>query len=159
MFSLFTPPPHEHPVLGTMHWRSGHWRTAVALVGGDPTPLILAGSRKKPDDAAISEALALPELLVKHRQQIASALFEHFEPYDDAHTDRRLIDEDGELPGIRNPRDALEESELVAVLVKPLDGVMTVEFCFTTTWDREHTLGARFQRGEWLELCGSTLVP
>lgn len=60
------------------------------MAGRAPTPLILAGSRKKPDDAAITEALALAELFAAKKQEIATALFDHFEPYDEAHADGKL---------------------------------------------------------------------
>jgi hypothetical protein len=43
--------------------------------------------------------------------------------------------------------------------VMPLSSAFTVEFGFTTEWDEEHTLGARFQEGRLVELCGTVVPP
>jgi hypothetical protein len=48
---------------------------------------------------------------------------------------------------------------LVFVSVTPLSGLLTTELGYTTAWDDEHTLGARFQSGRFIELCGSVLPP
>lgn len=45
------------------------------------------------------------------------------------------------------------------VAISPLDGSLTTELGYTTAWDEEHTLGARFAGGTFIELCGSVLPP
>ena len=45
------------------------------------------------------------------------------------------------------------------VSVTPLSGLLTTELGYTSAWDDEHTLGARFQLGKFVELCGSVLPP
>ena len=72
----------------------------------------------------------------------------------------------GELPApstpvlrISTPDEVWAHVTLSFVSVTPLAGALTVEFGFTTEWDEEHTLGARFQQGQLLELCGSVLAP
>lgn len=51
------------------------------------------------------------------------------------------------------------EAKLEVVLVVELDGELATELCYKVPWDEEHTLGARFRGTQWIELCGSTLVP
>ena len=122
-------------------------------------PLILAGSKKAADETAINDALLLSTYLSRWQPQIAGALYEHFEPYAETYADSRR-DADGDaLPAIRNAQDAWQQSTLLAVAIAPLDRVLTTELYFDTCWDEEHTLSARFQRGQWLELCGSTVIP
>ncbi|WP_295506892.1 hypothetical protein [Accumulibacter sp.] len=41
----------------------------------------------------------------------------------------------------------------------PLDDALTTELGYMTSWDEEHTLGARFQGDRFIELCGSVLPP
>jgi len=92
------------------------------------------------------------------RPAIEQALFEHYEPYGEA-----VIA--GELPApsearrIAVPGDVWSHVSLVFVSVTPLSGLLTTELGYATAWDDEHTLGARFQSGNFIELCGSVLRP
>ena len=63
------------------------------------------------------------------------------------------------LPRIAAPGDVWSHVSLVFVSVTPLSGLLTTELGYTTAWDDEHTLGARFQSGRFIELCGSVLPP
>src|SRR5262245_33842779 len=63
------------------------------------------------------------------------------------------------LPRIAAPGDVWSHVSLVFVSVTPLSGLLTTELGYTTAWDEEHTLGARFQSGKFIELCGSVLPP
>jgi len=89
--------------------------------------------------------------------KIEAALFEHYEPYADAAST-------GELPksvaAIDSPRDVWANVPLQFVSIEPMvDGVLTTEIAYATEWDEEHLLGARFQAGNFLELCGSVVSP
>ena len=50
-------------------------------------------------------------------------------------------------------------SRLTFISIAPLGGVMTTELGYLTAWDEEHTLGARFVDGSFVELNGSVLPP
>jgi len=41
------------------------------------------------------------------------------------------------------------------VLIEQLEGVPTIEIAFRVAWDIEHTVGARFQNWQFIELNGS----
>jgi hypothetical protein len=60
---------------------------------------------------------------------------------------------------IVTPGDVWSHVSLVFVSVTPLGGVLTTELGYSTAWDDEHTLGARFQSGRFIELCGSVSRP
>src|SRR4249920_2116398 len=80
-------------------------------------------------------------------------------PYAEAVTAGELPSPSEALPRIAAPGDVWSHVSLVFVSVTPLSGLLTTEFGYTTTWDDEHTLGARFQSGRFIELCGSVLPP
>lgn len=122
-------------------------------------PLVLAGSRKGPDEAALSQGMAVPNVFRSIQAQLEQALFEHHASCAEAIRDGRLEPTDGKFHELQSPVDALREAKLEAVLVVELDGELATELCYKVPWDEEHTLGARFRGTQWIELCGSTLVP
>jgi len=61
------------------------------------------------------------------------------------------------VAGLETPSQVWAYVSLAFVSVTPLSGFLTVELGYTTAWDEEHILGARFQAGKFLELCGSVL--
>ena len=87
------------------------------------------------------------------------ALFEHFQPYAEAVKLVELRIEGSSFPQVSNAVEALRLAEVEAVVMVELDGVLVTEVCYRVPWDPEHTLGARFRGLDWIELCGSTLVP
>jgi hypothetical protein len=93
------------------------------------------------------------------RPAIEHALFEHYEPYAEAVSAGELPSPGDALPRIAAPSDIWPHVSLVFVSVTPLSGLLTTELGYTTSWDEEHTLGARFQSGKFVELCGSVLRP
>lgn len=159
MFGLFSTTDTQHPQLGTLKLQKGHWRGTMALPGKGAVPLILAGSRKGPDTAAVGEALLLPARFAQWQPMIATALYEHFDPYAESYAAQGEDASTGAVAPIRNAQDAWAQATLAAIVIAPLSGAMATELCFTTRWDEEHTLGARFQGERWLELCGSALIP
>ena len=82
-----------------------------------------------------------------------------YEPYGEMVTAGELPSPSDALPRIAAPGDVWSHVSLVFVSVTPLSGLLTTELGYTTAWDEEHTLGARFQSGKFIELCGSVLPP
>ncbi len=93
------------------------------------------------------------------RPIIEQALFEHYEPYAEALAAGEVPPESEAFPSITAANRVWAHVSLVFVSVTPMDGTLTTEFGLTTGWDEEHTLGARFQSGKLLEICGSVLPP
>jgi hypothetical protein len=90
---------------------------------------------------------------------IECALFEHLSPYAEAIAAGDPPKPSELMPELETPSQVWPYVSLVFVSVTPLDGLLTTELGYTTAWDEEHTLGARFQTGKFLELCGSVLPP
>ncbi len=159
MFGLFRTPDVSHPQLGVLTWKNGYWRGEIAFPGCGRVPLVLGGSRKGPDEAALSHAMAVPRDFRGIQAQLEQALFEHYESCVEAIRDGHLEPTDGKFHALESPVDALREAKLEAVLVVELDGELATELCYSVPWDEEHTLGARFRGTQWIELCGCTRVP
>ena len=104
-------------------------------------------------------AREVPVKFASWRPSIERALFEHYEPYAAAVASGEVPPESEAFPSITAANRVWPHVSLVFVSVTPLDGTLTTEFGLTTGWDEEHTLGARFQSGKLLELCGSVLSP
>ena len=104
-------------------------------------------------------AREVPAQFASWRPSIEQALFEHYEPYAEALAAGEVPPESEAFPSIHAANQVWPHVSLVFVSVTPLDGNLTTEFGLTTGWDEEHTLGARFQSGQLLELCGSVLPP
>ena len=157
MFGLFKSPSFRDPRLGEFARSRRHWRGSLALEGATSVPLVLSGTRTEPDAQAIATARILANAFASWRPAIASSLFEHYSPYAEAVAAGELPPPSEPLPSINTPSQVWPHVSLAFVSVTPLEGVLTSEFGFTTAWDEEHTLGARFQEGRFLELCGSVL--
>ncbi len=159
MFGLFRSPPFRDPHLGELARSRGHWRGSLTLKAGSGVPLVLSGTRSEPHAQALALARELPTQFTSWRTTIENALFEHYEPYAGAFAAGELPPPGEAFPRIESPSQVWPHVSLVFVSVTPLDGALTIEFGYTTRWDEEHTLGARFQSGKLLELCGSVLPP
>ena len=135
----------------------GIWRGLLTVEAGVSAPLALSGTRTEPDARALAAARDVAQAFPSWRPAIEQALFEHYEPYGEAVTAGDLA-----LPSevrIAAPKDVWSHVSLVFVSVTPLSGLLTTELGYSTAWDDEHTLGARFQAGKFIELCGSDLRP
>ncbi len=146
MFDLFKSPRFRDPLLGELVHSRGLWRGQVTLAG-QSVPLALPGSRSEPDAAALAAAHALPAQYPAWRSAIAAALLEHREPYAEALAEESALTPDEVWPHVT----------LAFASITPMRGVLTVELGYTTDWDDDHTLGARFRDGALVELCGSVL--
>lgn len=159
MFGLFSSPQFHDPQLGDLAHSRGHWRGSLTLDAGASVPLALSGTRSAPDSQAVAMARELRTLFLSRRTTIEKALFEHYEPYAELLAAGELPPSSEVFPRITSPNQVWPHVTLVFVSVTPLDGVLTTEFGYTASWDEDHTLGARFQSGNLLELCGSVLPP
>ena len=159
MFGLFKSPPFHDPKLGELVRSRGLWRGLLTVEAGVSTPLTLSGTRTEPHARALAAASEVAQAFASWRPAIEQALFEHYEPYAEAVTAGELPSPSEPLPRIAAPGDVWPHVSLVFVSVTPLSGLLTTELGYTTAWDDEHTLGARFQSGKFIELCGSVLPP
>lgn len=157
MFGLFETEDFKHPTLGVFRWVRGCWRGEMALPNGSVVPLIIGGTRKGPDHAALRHAENFGPDLKSVEAQLMHELFEHYEPYAEAARQGEI--EASGFPQVHNGSEALGMAEVEAVVVVELDRSLATEVCYRVPWDEEHTLGARFRGRNWVELCGSTLVP
>ena len=159
MFGLFKSPPFHDPRLGELVRSRGLWRGLLTVEAGVGVPLMLSGTRTAPHAQALAAAREVAQAFASWRPVIEQALFEHYEPYAEAITAGELPSPREALPRIVTPGDVWSHVSLLFVSVTPLGGVLTTELGYTTAWDDEHTLGARFQSGRFIELCGSVLRP
>jgi hypothetical protein len=159
LFGLFKSPPFHDPELGELVRSRGLWRGWLTIEAGVSAPLALSGTRTEPNAQALTAAGELAQKYKSWRPVIAQALFEHYEPYAEAVTTGDLPSPSEAVAHLAAPDDVWSHVSLVFVSVTPLSGLPTTELGYTTAWDEEHTLGARFRSGEFIELCGSVLPP
>jgi Domain of unknown function (DUF6985) len=159
LFSIFKSSPFHDPELGELVRSRGLWRGSLTIEAGVTAPLALSGTRTEPNAQALTAARGVAQAFASWRPAVEQALFEHYEPYGEMVTAGELPSPSEALPRIAAPGDVWSHVSLVFVSVTPLSGLLTTELGYTTAWDEEHTLGARFQSGEFIELCGSVLPP
>src|SRR5690606_28663331 len=152
MFGLFKSPPFDDPQLGQLVRSRGLWRGTLEVEPSLPVPLAVAGLRRAPDPQALEAARQIASSYPGWQPVIANALFEHLEPYAQAVADGDLSAPEGGLPEINSPDDVWPHVTLVFAAVTPLAGMLTTELGYMTAWDEEHTLGARFQSGQFVGL-------
>lgn len=150
MFGLFKSSSFQDAALGELQHKRGFWRGTITLAGQE-VPLLIVGGKDRPDAEALALAQALPAQFTRFRPAIEQALFEHYEPYGS--------DEETDVPKLTAASQVWPQVQLVHVLVDEVDRAMAVELGYTTAWDEEHTLGARFRDGKLLELNGSVVLP
>ena len=81
MFGWFAQKTFRDERLGEFSRRRGGWRGSVRFDGQPAVPLVLAGGRDAPDEAALVVAREVETAYAQRREVIAAALFEHWEPY------------------------------------------------------------------------------
>lgn len=156
--SFFKSPSFQDPVLGQLLRTRGQWRGAIALGGAAPTPLALFGTAREPDAAAIAAARQIPASMDAWRPAIERALHEHLAPYREAISDEPAPEQRTALMSIERPDQVWAHVSLQAAAIIKMSGGVTTELAYAVAWDDDHTLGARFQSGSLVELCGS-IVP
>ncbi len=139
--------------LGELSRSGRYWKGSVVVAPCGSFHLALAGSREAPDPVALGLAKELPNRFKSLMPMIQAGLFEHYVPYKEA------IDAGEETgspcPSVASPEAVWPHVRPAHVLVESLRGVPTVEIAFKVAWDIEHTVGARFQNWQFIELNGS----
>jgi len=153
MSGLFKAEPFRDGQLGEFRRSGGYWKGSLVVAPCGTFRLALAGSGEAPDPVALGLATELPDRFKSLMPNIQTGLFEHYAPHKEA------VDA-GEETGSPCPRVASPEAIWTQVtpahvLVEPIEGVPTVEIAFRVAWDKEHTVGARFENWQFIELNGS----
>jgi hypothetical protein len=148
IFNFFKPSQYADATLGALVRRGGYWRGQISLGSDGDVPLLLAGGGAAPGESSLVLARELVSRYSALRTAIASALFEHYEPYSE---------ELGDIPKLGGPDQVWKHVTPVHVRIEPLDRIETVEIAYRTEWDEEHTLGARFRDWALVELNGSVI--
>lgn len=153
MFELFKSKPFHDEQLGELSRSGGYWKGSLEVSLCGIFRLALAGSRRLPDPIFVGLARELPTRFNSLVPKIQTGLFEHYAPYKEA------VDA-GEETGsscadVSSPEAVWAHVTPAHILVEPLGGVPTIEIAFKVGWDKEHTVGARFQDWHFIELNGS----
>jgi len=156
--SFFKSPSFQDPVLGQLMRTRGQWRGVIALGGAAPTPLALFGPPREPDAAAIAAARQIQGSMERWRPAIEQALHEHLAPYREAISDEPASEQRTALMSIERPDQVWAHASLQSAAIIRMSGGVTTELAYAAAWDDDHMLGARFQSGNLVELCGS-IVP
>jgi hypothetical protein len=159
MLGLFKSQTFVDQQLGKLVRSRGLWRGSVSVGQTVNVPLALSGTRSEPDKQALQIASELKTQFDSWCPTIETALFEHLSPYAEAIADGEFPHLSDQLSKIDVPSQVWPYVSLVFVSVTPMENVLTVELDYTSAWDEDHTLGARFRGGKFLELCGSVLPP
>ena len=154
---LFKSPSMQDPVLGRLVRTRGQWRGAIALGDAEPTPLALFGPAREPDTEALAAARQIPASLDGWRPAIAQALYDHLAPYREAISGEPPSQQRTALMSIERPDQVWAHVSLQAAAIIKMSGGVTTELAYAVAWDDDHVLGARFQSGSLVELCGSIL--
>jgi hypothetical protein len=158
MFGLFKSASFSDPLLGELSRARGFWRGTLQL-GSKSVPVALAGSRAAPDADAIAAARQVHAQLQSWHPAIETALFGHYEPYSEAVAEGKGPETSEHFPSITSPAGVWPHVSLEFVSISPLSGTLITELGYAAAWDEEHMLGARFNAGKLVELCGSVLPP
>jgi hypothetical protein len=157
MFGLFESATFRDGQIGELRRSGKYWKGEIVIEPCGTFRLVLAGSREAPDPNALALAKELPHRFQSLVPNIQSGLFEHYDPYKE--TTDGGEDTGSPCPSIARPEAVWPHVTAAHVLVEPLDGALTVEIAFKVEWDIEHTVGARFQNWQFIELNGSVCSP
>jgi hypothetical protein len=153
MFGLFKSEPFRDGQLGEHRRFGGCWKGSLVVAPCGTFRLALARSHEAPEPIALEPARELPDRFKSLIPKIQTGLFEHYAPYKEA------VDAGEETgspcPSVASPEAVWPHVTPAHILVEPLEGVPTVEIAFRVAWDVEHTVGARFQNWQFIELNGS----
>lgn len=153
MFKLFKSKLFRDGQLGEFRRSGGYWKSHLVVAPCGTFRLALAGSREAPDPIALVLAKELADRFKSLMPKIQTSLLGHYAPYKEA---ADAGEETGSpCPSIASPEAVWPHVTPAHVLVEPIEGVPTVEIAFKAAWDIEHTVGARFQNWQFIELNGS----
>lgn len=157
MAAIFGKRRYVDPELGELKRSGPCWETELTIQGSGRVYAELHGTRKMPDEAALSIARELPGRYGELKPEIQDALFENYIPY-------RMAAEEGAthlvqpFPQITDPADAWQRVRLWGVRIQPLTRQPiepTLELVFEVDWDEDHLVGVRMQQWRVWEVCGS----
>jgi hypothetical protein len=157
MFDLFKTKPYADDQLGELKWSGGYWKGTIPLGSHGDVEIRVSGNRKEPARESLVLARELGSRFESLVPQIQNSLFEHAEPYLEADRAGELVDGEEAVPEIPDAESVWPHVSVEHVLFESMEGITTVEIAFSVAWDDEHTVGARFQNWELIELCGSVL--
>ena len=153
MLGLFGSKSLHDSQLGELRRSGRYWKGSLDVIPCGTFPLALVGGNEGPNPNALALAKELPGRFSSMMQRIQIALFEHYAPYKEA------VDAGEETgspcPNVLGPEEVWSYLTPAHVLVEPLEGMPTVEVAFKVAWDIEHTIAARFQNWQFIELNGS----
>jgi hypothetical protein len=155
MAGLFKNPAFHDSVLGRLERSGGLWRGTLTMSDETRTPLTLFGSNREPDAEALAAARQIAPSLAAWRPSIQQALFGHHAPYAEAVAADDPSARGSTKPIIQTPDQVWAQVSLQSVTVTRLGGVVVTDLVYAAAWDDDHLLGARFQSGQFIELCGS----
>lgn len=153
MIGLFGSKLLRDSQLGELLRSGRYWKGSLELVPCGTFPLAVVGNNDGPNPKALSLAKELPNRFGSMRQKIEITLFEHYAPYKEAVDAGE--DTGSHCPNVSGPEEVWSHLTPAHVLVEPLEGMPTVEVAFKVAWDIEHTVAARFQNWQFIELNGS----
>ena len=155
MSGLFGSPHFDDAVIGRLKRSGGLWRGTLEVGETPNVPLNLFGSGREPDAAALAAARQISAMFDGWRPSIQQALFDHYTPYGEAIAAEDAAAQGTQMPALQTPEQVWNHVTLQSVAVVKMGGVVTTELVYVATWDDDHMLGARFQSGKLVELCGS----
>ena len=153
MFGLFEPKLFRDEKLGELRRSGRYWKGSLVLAPCGTFRLAIAGSRIAPDSISLRLAKELSDRFKSLLPKIQAGIFEHYEPYKEAVDTGQ--DTGSPCPSVASAEAVWPHVTPAHVLVEPMRGVPTVEIGFKVAWDIEHTVGARFQDWQFVELNGS----
>ena len=159
MAALFGTRRYVDPELGELKRSGPCWEVELTIQGSGRVHADLHGTRRTPDEAALSIAQELPGRYGGLEPAVQDALFENYLPY-------RIAAEEGEthvvqpFPQITDPADVWQRVRLWGVRIEPLTGQPigdqpTLELVYEVDWDHDHLVGVRMQEWRVWEVCGS----
>ena len=154
MLGWFTSHPFDDPVLGRLVRSRRLWRGSI-LLAGTAIPLSLAGTRRAPDPDAIAAARALPATWAANREAVTRALVDYLDAYESAVADHVIAPCAGPDPVIAQASDVWRFVEIESASVTCFGDTLVAEVALRTSWDDEHTQGARFAGGRFVEFNAS----
>ena len=155
MSGLFGSPQFDDAVIGRLKRSGGVWRGTLEVGAIPSVPVKLFGSGREPDAAALAAARQISAMFDAWRPSIQQALFDHYTPYSEAIAAEDRAARGTEMPALEKPEQVWNHVTLQSVAVVKMGGIVTTELVYAAAWDDDHMLGARFQSGSLVELCGS----
>lgn len=147
----------EHPVLGTLRYKSHTWRGHVVLTGLPPAELWLPGDESGPHPAAAAVAAELRAKWPTLQARLTIELFEHYTPYRESIAAESPSDDDGEFPLMHHSSEVWDHVHEPLVRVVMVGATPEIRLALSTEWDVEHTVGFSIRDWTLHDVSGSVL--